>query len=123
MYGRVSLDKVFYIGSVSAFLSFMSNMPPNVRNSLAVIFVMIFVDTITGVTTAMVCKELRSLHFRQRLVVKLCQYLLIFLVGLIVTVVAKTYLTMELASTTIAASELMSIIESLVRMQRYGVKL
>lgn len=117
------MKEKFYIGSVAGIAAFVAAVPHNVRNYLALIFILVTVDTITGILGAIVCRELRSSHMRQKLFAKTLQYLMFFTVGFAATILSESYIFLVIVCSGIMASEISSMVENLSKMQQGGISL
>ena len=117
------MKEKFYLGSVAGITAFIAGVPHNIRNYLALIFILVTVDTITGVLGAIACRELRSSHMRQKLSAKTLQYAMFSAMGFAATILSESWIFMAVVCGGIMAAEVSSMIENLAKMQSAGVSL
>ena len=101
-------------------IAFLALFPHNIKLYAMVAVCMIAVDTITGVWAAAICRQLRSSTMRERLCLKLNQYLIILLFGGVMSAITSTWWFLQSAFWAIISIEAFSLIESLVKIERAG---
>ena len=101
-------------------IAFLALFPHNIKLYAMVAVCMIAVDTITGVWAAAACRQLRSSTMRERLCLKLNQYLIILLFGGVMSAITESWWFLQSAFWAIISIEAFSLIESLIRIEKVG---
>jgi phage-related holin len=108
---------VFSLGTAAAFFA---AMPANVKTFAFIALMMVIIDTISGVFTAIVCKEVKSCKMRTHLVAKTIQYTILTACAFTATIAFESWFFVSACFTAIVAIEASSMIENLVKLQEQG---
>lgn len=121
---KYDMQNKFAVATVTGLITLLLKAPENVKTLLFVVFMLIGFDMITAIAAAIACKSVRSSHMREKLVMKLLQYLVISAIFYSATVIAQTWYFLMAGLGVIATIEVTSMLENLVKWQKYsGVNL
>ena len=95
-------------------------VPVHVQKASVIACAFIALDTITGVATALCCKEASSRTMKNRLIAKAAQYSLLIGLAVGVTYLLSVWTPVEGALAAIVSIETLSMMENLTRLERCG---
>jgi phage-related holin len=101
-------------------VKFIIATPSSVKNGLFIVFAMITVDTITGIIASISCKEIKSTHMRQKLVMKSIQYAILLTLAFSASLLSNTWLFFGFGLCSIVSIEATSMLENLSKFQKYS---
>lgn len=110
----------FAVFSFGTLIAFITAMPDNVKTFAFIAIIMVAIDTISGVITAIVCHNLKSSKMRTHLIAKTTQYTIFATCGFAFTLAIQAWFPIEFCLSAIIACEVLSMLENLEKLQQVG---